>query len=85
MVSTAPPPEETVPATDAGHLVCRVTDPASGVVVEMRTDGVPVGLALPPRLLEQSDDVVIASVLHTLAVAGADARALLEHQAEEYL
>ena len=38
--------------------VCRLVDPGSGIVVEMRIDGVPVGLALPTGLLDQSDDSV---------------------------
>ena len=62
---------------------CRHTDPATGVVAEVGTDGVPVGLALPEQLLDRAPVDVARAVLRTLTVAASDARDLLERLAEE--
>jgi len=62
---------------------CRFTDPATGVVAEVRTDGVPVGLALPERLLDRATTDVAHAVLRALTAAASDARELLERMAEE--
>jgi len=62
---------------------CRHTDPLSGVVAEVGTDGVPVGLAVPDQLLDRSPGEVARAVLRALTAAAADARDLLEQQAAE--
>lgn len=62
---------------------CRHTDPATGVVAEVGTDGVPVGLALPDDLLDRAPADVARAVLRTLTTAAGDARELLERIAEE--
>lgn len=62
---------------------CRHTDPATGVVAEVGTDGVPLGLALPEQLLERAPIDVARAVLRTLTAAAGDARELLERLAEE--
>lgn len=62
---------------------CRHTDPATGVVAEVGTDGVPVGLALPDRVLDRTSTDVARAVLRTLTAAAAEARDLLERMAEE--
>lgn len=62
---------------------CRHTDPMSGVVAEVGTDGVPVGLAVPDQLLDRTSSEVARAVLRALTAAAGDARALLEQQAEE--
>lgn len=62
---------------------CRHTDSATGVVAEVGTDGVPVGLALPESILERSPADVARTVLRTLTVAASDARELLERLADE--
>lgn len=62
---------------------CRHTDPATGVVAEVGTDGVPVGLALPEHLLDRAPTDVARAVLRSLTAAAGDARELLEHLAEE--
>lgn len=61
----------------------RHTDPMSGVVAEVGTDGVPVGLAVPARLLDRTPAEVARAVLRALTAAAGDARELLEQQAEE--
>lgn len=63
--------------------VCRYTDPDSGVVAEVGTDGVPTGLALPEALLRRRSSEVAAAALRALTAAGAAARELLEALAEE--
>lgn len=60
----------------------RHTDPVTGVVAEVGTDGVPVGLALPEQLLDRAPIDVARAVLRALTVAAADARELLERLAE---
>lgn len=62
---------------------CRHTDPATGVVAEVGTDGVPVGLALPERLLDRPSADVARAVLRTLTAAAGEARDLLERLAAE--
>lgn len=62
---------------------CRHTDSATGVVAEVGTDGVPVGLALPESILDRSPADIARVVLRTLTVAASDARELLERIAEE--
>ena len=62
---------------------CRHTDRLSGVVAEVGTDGVPVGLALPDELLDRTPTEVARAVLRALTAAAGDARDLLERQAEE--
>src|SRR5699024_1342409 len=62
---------------------CRHTDPATGVVAEVGTDGVPVGLALPDGLLDRAPQDVARAVLRTLTVAASDARDLLERLADD--
>ena len=62
---------------------CRHTDPMSGVVAEVGTDGVPVGLAVPDQLLDRTSTEVARAVLRALTAAAGDARELLEQQAEE--
>lgn len=66
-----------------GHEVYRHRDPASGVVAEVRSDGLPVGLAFPERLLDGRSPDVAAALLRALVVAGSGARELLEAAAEE--
>ena len=62
---------------------CRHTDPMSGVVAEVGTDGVPVGLAVPDQLLDRTPTEVARAVLRALTAAAGDARELLELQSEE--
>ena len=62
---------------------CRHTDPMTGVVAEVGTDGVPVGLALPADLLNRPSTEVARAVLRTLTAAAGDARELLERLAAE--
>ena len=62
---------------------CRHTDPATGVVAEVGTDGVPVGLALPDGLLDRAPQDVARAVMRTLTVAASDARDLLERLADD--
>lgn len=62
---------------------CRHTDPMSGVVAEVGTDGVPVGLAVPDRLLDRTPSEVARAVLRALTAAAGEARELLERRAEE--
>lgn len=62
---------------------CRHTDRMSGVVAEVGTDGVPIGLAVPDQLLDRSPSEVARAVLRALTAAAGDARELLEQQAEE--
>lgn len=62
---------------------CRHTDPMTGVVAEVGTDGVPVGLALPAQLLDRAPAEVARAVLRTLTAAAGDARDLLERLAAE--
>lgn len=62
---------------------CRHTDRMSGVVAEVGTDGVPIGLAVPDQLLDRSPSEVARAVLRALTAAAGDARELLERQAEE--
>lgn len=62
---------------------CRRADPASGVVAEVGTDGVPVGLALPTDLLDRPSAEVARAVLRALTAAASDARDLLERLAAE--
>lgn len=62
---------------------CRHTDRVSGVVAEVGTDGVPIGLAVPDQLLDRSPSEVARAVLRALTAAAGDARELLERQAEE--
>ncbi|KAA0916998.1 hypothetical protein [Dietzia sp. ANT_WB102] len=62
---------------------CRHTDPMTGVVAEVGTDGVPVGLALPAELLDRAPAEVARAVLRTLTVAAGDARELLERLSAE--
>ena len=62
---------------------CRHTDPVSGVVAEVGTNGVPVGLAVPDQLLDRTPTEVARAVLRALTAAAGDARDLLERQAEE--
>ena len=62
---------------------CRRTDPMTGVVAEVGTDGVPVGLALPADLLDRPSTEVARAVLRTLTAAAGDARELLERLAVE--
>ena len=61
---------------------CRHTDPMTGVVAEVGTDGVPVGLALPDNLLSRAPSEVARAVLRAITAAAGDARELLEHIAE---
>lgn len=63
--------------------VCRHTDAMTGVVAEVGTDGVPVGLALPEELLDRTPAEVARAVLRSLTAAAGDARELLERLAEE--
>ena len=62
---------------------CRHADPMTGVVAEVGTDGVPVGLALPADLLDRPGVDVARAVLRALTAAAADARELLERLAAE--
>lgn len=62
---------------------CRRTDPMTGVVVEVGTDGVPVGLALPAELLDRAPADVARAVLRAITAAAGDARDLLERLAEQ--
>ncbi|EYT64162.1 hypothetical protein H483_0105850 [Dietzia sp. UCD-THP] len=62
---------------------CRHTDPMTGVVAEVGTDGVPVGLALPAGLLDRPPADVARAVLRALTVAAGEARDLLDRLAEE--
>lgn len=62
---------------------CRHTDPMTGVVAEVGTDGVPVGLALPAELLDRPPAEVARAVLRTLTAAAGDARDLLERVAAQ--
>ena len=62
---------------------CRHTDPMTGVVAEVGTDGVPVGLALPDYLLNRTSTEVARAVLRALTAAAGEARELLEHIAED--
>lgn len=62
---------------------CRRTDPVTGVVAEVGTDGVPVGLALPEELLDRAPADVARAVLRALTAAAGDARDLLERLAEQ--
>lgn len=62
---------------------CRHTDAMTGVVAEVGTDGVPVGLALPADLLDRTPAEVARAVLRTLTAAAGDARDLLERLADE--
>ncbi|MGN0101985.1 hypothetical protein [Dietzia sp. CH92] len=62
---------------------CRRTDPGTGVVAEVGTDGVPVGLALPTDLLDRPSAEVARAVLRALTAAAGDARELLERLADE--
>lgn len=62
---------------------CRRTDPMTGVVAEVGTDGVPVGLALPEELLDRAPADIARAVLRTLTAAAGDARDLLERLAEQ--
>lgn len=62
---------------------CRHLDRMSGVVAEVGTDGVPVGLAIPDQLLDRAPAEVARAVLRALTAAAGDARELLEQQAEE--
>ena len=61
----------------------RHTDRMSGVVAEVGTDGVPLGLAVPEQLLDRSPSEVSRAVLRALTAAAGDARELLERRAEE--
>ncbi|GLB65433.1 hypothetical protein NCCP2495_33140 [Dietzia sp. NCCP-2495] len=60
----------------------RHTDRMSGVVAEVGTDGVPLGLAVPEQLLDRSPSEVSRAVLRALTAASGEARELLERQAE---
>lgn len=62
---------------------CRRTDPMTGVVAEVGTDGVPVGLALPEELLDRAPGEVARAVLRALTAAAAGSRELLERLAEQ--
>lgn len=62
---------------------CRHTDPMTGVVAEVGTDGVPVGLALPEALLDRPPAEVARAVLRSLIAAAGDARDLLERLAAD--
>jgi hypothetical protein len=62
---------------------CRHTDPMTGVVAEVGTDGVPVGLALPENLLDRAPADVARAVLRALTAAAGGARDLLEQLAEQ--
>ena len=62
---------------------CRHTDPMTGVVAEVGTDGVPVGLALPEDLLNRTPNEVARAVLRTLTAAAGEARELLERIADD--
>lgn len=62
---------------------CRHTDPMTGVVAEVGTDGVPVGLALPAELLDRAPADVARAVLRTLTAAASEARELLDRLAEQ--
>ncbi|PAY23641.1 hypothetical protein CEY15_07030 [Dietzia natronolimnaea] len=62
---------------------CRHTDPMTGVVAEVGTDGVPVGLALPAGLLDRPPADVARAVLRALTVAAGEARDLLDRLADE--
>lgn len=62
---------------------CRHTDPMTGVVAEVGTDGVPVGLALPEALLDRTPAEVARAVLRSLTAAAGDARDLLERLAAD--
>ena len=62
---------------------CRHTDPATGVVAELGTDGVPVGLALPDQLLDRAPRDVARAVLRALTAAAGEARELLDRLAEQ--
>ncbi|MDV8000915.1 hypothetical protein [Rhodococcus sp. IEGM 1408] len=62
---------------------CRRTDPMTGVVAEVGTDGVPVGLALPEELLDRAPADVARAVLRALTAAAGDARDLLDRLAEQ--
>ncbi|MET3859226.1 hypothetical protein ABIE38_000123 [Dietzia sp. 2505] len=62
---------------------CRHTDPVTGVVAEVGTDGVPVGLALPAELLDRAPADVARAVLRTLTAAACEARDLLDRLAEQ--
>ncbi|MDX2356713.1 hypothetical protein [Dietzia sp. PP-33] len=62
---------------------CRHTDPMTGVVAEVGTDGVPVGLALPAELLDRTPADVARVVLRALTAAAGEARELLDRWAEQ--
>lgn len=62
---------------------CRHTDPMTGVVAEVGTDGVPVGLALPEDLLDRAPTDVARAVLRALTAAAGDARDLLDRLSEQ--
>ncbi|MGF0226385.1 hypothetical protein ACQR3Q_11480 [Dietzia natronolimnaea] len=62
---------------------CRHTDPMTGVVAEVGTDGVPVGLAVPAELLDRAPADVARAVLRTLTAAACEARELLDRLAEQ--
>ena len=66
-----------------GAEVCRYRDPHTGTVAEVRTDGVPVGLAFPESLTERHPRDLAAIVLRTLVATAARARELLEIEAEQ--
>ncbi|MFN3339903.1 MAG: hypothetical protein ACK40Z_09430 [Dietzia sp.] len=55
----------------------------TGVVAEVGTDGVPVGLALPEELLDRAPTDVARAVLRTLNAAACEARDLLDRLAEQ--
>ncbi|HMT48774.1 hypothetical protein [Dietzia sp. UBA5065] len=55
----------------------------TGVVAEVGTDGVPVGLALPENLLDRAPADVARAVLRALTAAAGGARDLLEQLAEQ--
>ncbi|MEH6820994.1 hypothetical protein [Dietzia psychralcaliphila] len=62
---------------------CRHTDPMTGIVAEVGTDGVPVGLALPEEILDRAPTDVARAVLRTLTAAACEARDLLDRLAEQ--
>lgn len=61
----------------------RFTDPSTGVVAEVGTDGVPVGLAVPDGLLTRPSAEVARAVLRSLTAAAGQARVLLEEMSEQ--
>ena len=70
------------PSDEDESEVCRYRDPHTGVTAEVRTDGVPVGLAFPESLTDRQPQELASILLRGLVAAASEARELLERQAE---